>query len=103
MLGALALAGVSALPLQAQTTGKFLAPRDQIVAVKAARMFDSRSGTLLNNQTVVIRGDRILDVGANPQIPAGARVIDLGNATLDRKSTRLNSRHVKRSRMPSSA
>ena len=45
-------------------------------------MFDSRSGTLLNNQTVVIRGDRILDVGANPQIPAGARVIDLGNATL---------------------
>ena len=54
---AAALAGVCVLPIRAQTTGKFLAPRNQVVAVKAARMFDSRSGTLLNNQTVVIRGE----------------------------------------------
>jgi len=31
-------------------------------------------------QTLVIRGDRIVDVGAAVPIPAGARVIDLSNA-----------------------
>ena len=36
------------------------------------------------NQTVVVNGDKIADVGpsAQVQIPAGAQVIDLGNATV---------------------
>jgi imidazolonepropionase-like amidohydrolase len=54
----------------------------QIVAVRAGRMFDPRSGTLVPNQVIVIRGDRITDVGSNVQIPAGARVIDLSRATV---------------------
>jgi len=70
-------------PLQAQGVGMYLAPRDQVVAVRAASMFDSRSGALVSNPVVVlIKGDRIADVGANVQIPAGTRVIDLGAATL---------------------
>ncbi len=54
----------------------------QTVAVRAGRMFDPRTGTLLPNQVIVIRGDRITDVGSNAQIPAGARVIDLSRATV---------------------
>ena len=54
----------------------------QTIAVRAGRMFDARSGTLLANQVIVIRGDRITDVGASAQIPAGARTIDLSRATV---------------------
>ena len=54
----------------------------QTVVVRAGKMFDPRSGTLLTNQTIVIRGDRIVDVGSSPQIPQGARVIDLSRATV---------------------
>jgi imidazolonepropionase-like amidohydrolase len=54
----------------------------QTVAVRAGRMFDPRSGTLLANQVIVIRGDRITDVGPNVPIPAGARLIDLSRATV---------------------
>ena len=50
--------------------------------VRAGRLFDPRTGTLLTNQTIVIRGDRIVEVGASPQIPAGARTIDLSRMTV---------------------
>jgi imidazolonepropionase-like amidohydrolase len=36
----------------------------------------------VNNVTVVIEGDRIVSAGTNGAVPTGARVIDLGNATL---------------------
>jgi imidazolonepropionase-like amidohydrolase len=45
-------------------------------------MFDSRSGTMLTNQIILIRGDRISDVGRDVETPAGARVIDLSRATV---------------------
>jgi len=54
----------------------------QVIAVRAGRLFDPRSGTMLANQIVLIRGDRISDVGASVQIPANARVIDLSRATV---------------------
>ena len=54
----------------------------QTVAVRAGRMLDPRTGTMLTNQVIVIRGDRITDVGPNAQIPAGARVVDLSRATV---------------------
>src|SRR5262245_38103902 len=53
-----------------------------VMAVRAARLFDSKAGTILSNQTVIIRGDRITEMGPSVQVPAGATVIDLGNATL---------------------
>src|SRR5213594_4390492 len=61
---------------------KFLTPPNQVVAIRAAKLFDARSGSVLNNQIVVIRGERIADVGPNIQIPREARVIDLGTATV---------------------
>ena len=52
------------------------------IVVRAGRLFDPRSGTLLTNQTIVIQGDRIVDVGTSPPIPAGARTIDLSRMTV---------------------
>jgi imidazolonepropionase-like amidohydrolase len=53
-----------------------------VVAVRAGRLFDSKSGAMLRNQVIVIRGDRITDVGPSVAIPAGAQVIDLSGATV---------------------
>jgi len=54
----------------------------QAVAVRAARLFDARSGTYRANQIIVIRDGIIADVGPAVPIPAGARIIDLGSATV---------------------
>jgi len=50
--------------------------------VRAARMIDPKSGNTVQNVVVVVRGGRIVSVGANAAIPSGAKVIDLGNLTL---------------------
>ena len=42
----------------------------------------TQSGTMSTNQVVLIKGDRITDVGPAVQIPAGASVIDLSGATV---------------------
>jgi imidazolonepropionase-like amidohydrolase len=54
----------------------------QTIAIRAGRLFDPRSGALLTNQVVVVRGERIEDVGPAAQIPPGARIIDLSRATV---------------------
>jgi imidazolonepropionase-like amidohydrolase len=53
-----------------------------VVAVRAGRLFDPRTGTLLTNQVILIRGDRIAEVGPNVTIPAGTQTIDLSRATV---------------------
>jgi imidazolonepropionase-like amidohydrolase len=47
-------------------------------------MFDPQSGTNLPNQVILIQGDRISQVGPaqSVQIPTGAQVIDLSQATV---------------------
>ena len=45
------------------------------IALKAARLFDSVSGTLRTNGVVVVQGGKIVSVGSGTAIPAGARVI----------------------------
>jgi imidazolonepropionase-like amidohydrolase len=79
---ALALVSLGSVPAPAQPGPKFLAPANQDVAIRAGRLFDSKAGTMLNNQVILIRGDKITDVGPNLAIPQGARVIDLSNATV---------------------
>jgi imidazolonepropionase-like amidohydrolase len=59
-----------------------LADPAQVLAVRAARLFDANAGTMLTGQTVLVRGDRIAEIGRSVQVPPGARVIDLGAATL---------------------
>ena len=55
------------------------APPETIV-LKAAHVFDSTGTTLKDGGIVVVRGDRIVSVGGT--IPPGARILDLGDATL---------------------
>src|SRR5438874_4272499 len=55
---------------------------EDIIALKAARLFDGKSRTLVQNGVVVVQGDKIVDAGANILVPNGAQVIDLGDATL---------------------
>jgi len=56
----------------------------RVVAVRAGRMFDPKSGTNLPDQVVLIQGERITDVGpaGRVKVPAGATVIDLSRATV---------------------
>jgi imidazolonepropionase-like amidohydrolase len=55
---------------------------DDVVALKAARLFDGKSKALVQNGVVIVQGDKIVDAGSNLPVPAGAKVIDLGDATL---------------------
>jgi imidazolonepropionase-like amidohydrolase len=73
-----AVAAVSPTPVLSQ--GGDAAER--VVAVRAGRMFDARTGSYRPNQVIVIRGGVIADVGPAVPIPAGARVIDLSGATV---------------------
>jgi len=54
-----------------------------VVAIRAGRLFDSKSGQMLIGQVVLIQGDLISDVGPEDRvkIPSGAQVIDLSHAT----------------------
>jgi imidazolonepropionase-like amidohydrolase len=55
-----------------------------VIALRAGRLFDSKSGQMLTNQVVLVSGEKITDVGpaARVRIPAGVDVIDLGQATV---------------------
>jgi imidazolonepropionase-like amidohydrolase len=55
-----------------------------VVAIRAGRLFDSKTGQILTRQVVLLIGDRITDVGPEGKvaIPSGARVIDLSRATV---------------------
>ncbi len=57
-------------------------PPEPVTAVKAARMIDVKTGNVVERAIVIVKGDRIVDAGSGLAIPAGAKVIDLGNATL---------------------
>src|SRR5947208_13457960 len=60
------------------------APPSQVIAVRAGRLFDSKSGQMLTKQVVLLQGERITEVGPEAQIkiPAGAQVVDLSGATV---------------------
>jgi imidazolonepropionase-like amidohydrolase len=61
-----------------------LAQATKPVAIRAGRLFDPVSGRLLTDQIIVIRGERIADVGpaGSVAIPSGAELIDLQQATV---------------------
>jgi len=60
------------------------APRAAALVIRNGDLFDSESGTMRPNQSVVIRGDRIVEVGpaASVAVPAGATVIDATGKTV---------------------
>jgi imidazolonepropionase-like amidohydrolase len=66
----------SLAPLPAQET------TPQITVLHAGKLFDAHAGRMIDNQDVLIIGDRILTVGAGLTVPPGAREIDLRKATV---------------------
>jgi imidazolonepropionase-like amidohydrolase len=59
-------------------------PAPRVMAVRAGRLFDSKAGSTLTKQVVLLLGERITAVGPEAQlkIPDGAQIIDLSQATL---------------------
>ena len=59
-------------------------PAVRQIAIRAGRLFDSKSGQMLTGQVVLLLGERIMEVGPESQvkIPAGTEVIDLSHATV---------------------
>jgi imidazolonepropionase-like amidohydrolase len=54
----------------------------QVTVVRAGRLIDSDSGNVLRDQTIIIRGDKIAEVGTGLAIPKDAKVIDLSQMTV---------------------
>lgn len=53
-----------------------------VTIIRAARLIDGRGGPPLAPAMLQVENERIVDVGPSIAVPAGARVIDLGGATL---------------------
>jgi imidazolonepropionase-like amidohydrolase len=54
----------------------------QTIAIKAGKLVDPDTGNTVQNQTILVEGQKITAVGANLSIPAGAAVIDLSRDTV---------------------
>ena len=56
--------------------------KPKVIAIKAGRLIDGISNTIINNAFIIIEGDKIISIGSDIKIPAGAEVIDLKNSTV---------------------
>ena len=66
----------------ARNYGQTQKPADKTYVLKAARLFDGKSDSLVTPGLVVVIGGKIVAVGSSAEVPAAAEVIDLGDATL---------------------
>jgi imidazolonepropionase-like amidohydrolase len=57
-------------------------PTTGITVIHAGRLFDAPAGRMLSRQDILVRNSRIEQVGAGLVVPAGAREIDLRDATV---------------------
>jgi imidazolonepropionase-like amidohydrolase len=62
--------------------GQQMKPASKTYVLKAARMFDGKSDALVTPGLLVVTDTKIVGVGTGAVIPAGAEVIELGDATL---------------------
>ncbi len=58
------------------------APPDHPIVLHAARLLDIETGKIISPGEVLIRGDKIAEVGQSVTHPADAQTIDLGDTTL---------------------
>jgi imidazolonepropionase-like amidohydrolase len=69
--------------LMIATAGCLLAAATaQVTAIRAGKLIDPDSGTVLSGQTILIRDGKIDAVGNNVTIPPNATIIDLGKLTV---------------------
>jgi imidazolonepropionase-like amidohydrolase len=53
-----------------------------VTAIRCGRLLNPVDGSVTQNALIIVRGERIEQVGANLKIPNGARVIDLSGYTV---------------------
>jgi imidazolonepropionase-like amidohydrolase len=58
------------------------APTAQVTVLKATQLIDGTGAAPIRPAMIRIEGERIVEVGQSVRIPSGARVVDLGDATL---------------------
>ncbi len=75
---------VSAWTALAQKQPATATAAEPVTVIKAGTLIDPRAERPLRNQVIVIRGNRVESVGdaATAKVPAGAKLIDLSNATV---------------------
>ncbi len=56
--------------------------QSKIKAIKAGKVIDVLSGTVLTNQIILIDSNMIIEIGSGIVIPQNAEIIDLSNATV---------------------
>ena len=68
----------------AQSNANPAPPAPQVTVIRAGTLIDPGANEPKHNQAIVIRGDKIESVGdaAAVQVPAGAKIVDLSNATV---------------------
>jgi imidazolonepropionase-like amidohydrolase len=54
----------------------------EVTVIHAGKLFDAHAGKMLDNQDILIRGEKIEKVGPNLAVPAGAHEVDLRKATV---------------------
>src|SRR5258708_27150471 len=76
--------GLGLLSLLVATTafGQAQKAASKTYVLKAARLFDGKSNALVTPGVVVVTDGKIVAAGTSAAIPAGAEMIDLGDATL---------------------
>ena len=68
--------------LAAVGTTTLLRAQPPVTAIRAARLFDGTSDSTIADAVVLVQGSHITAAGARLAVPAGAQVIDLGDATI---------------------
>src|SRR4030095_10987970 len=77
---------VSLLILSIAPAARAQTKEKQVVFIKAGHLIDTKNGKVVNDQGILIEGNRIKAVGPlasiQKQVPSDARTIDLSNATV---------------------
>jgi imidazolonepropionase-like amidohydrolase len=74
--------GLLILLVAATAFGQAQKAASKTYVLKAARLFDGKSNALVTPGVVVVTDGKIVAAGSSASVPAGAEVIDLGDATL---------------------
>lgn len=74
--------GAHSQPIKTQAVAEPQQADEDVVAIRAGRLFDGTGETLRSDVTIVIRNGTIEAVGSDAQVPAGAREVDLSDWTV---------------------
>jgi len=70
------------LPLSLLLWASAAPATETVTVLRAARLYDGKSDTVVSPGVVVVTSGTILAAGPRAEIPSGARLVDLGDATL---------------------